>query len=73
MRHYVKSLSLIFFSLLMVTGQVFAHPGHDHSHWSASLIHVLWLAAPLALLAAYALFRKTRAPEPKAQKKDTMS
>ena len=72
MSHYTKSLSIIFFSLLMVTGQVFAHPGHDHNHWSAALIHVLWLAAPLALLAAYAVYRKKRAPKLSAQKKDSM-
>ena len=72
MSHYAKSLSIIFFSLLMVTGQAFAHPGHAHNHWSAVLIHVLWLAAPLALLAAYAVYRQKRAPKLRAQKKDSM-
>ncbi|MBS9781742.1 MAG: hypothetical protein KGV56_04540 [Gammaproteobacteria bacterium] len=31
-----------------------AHPGHDHSSWTAPLLHALWIA-PIAIAAVFAV------------------
>ncbi len=37
-----------------------AHPGHDHSSWTAPLLHALWIApiAVAAFLAVRVVFKK---------------
>lgn len=49
----VKTSLFVFFTLL--TGLAQAHSGHDHSHWSAGLIHSL-LALSVVAVAASAFF-----------------
>lgn len=38
-------------SLLLLSGTTLAHPGHDHQHWSATLMHTA-LGISLSLAAA---------------------
>lgn len=41
------------------TQAVMAHPGHDHSAWSAPFLHALWIMpAAIALVAAVYIIRK---------------
>lgn len=41
------------------THAVMAHPGHDHSSWSAPFLHALWIMpAAIALGAAIYIIRK---------------
>ncbi len=49
-------------TLAFVTSVAMAHPGHDHSHWSAVYLHALWLApvAVTALVATYFVFKKIK-------------
>ncbi len=50
------------FLLLAFSTSVFAHPGHDHSHWMSGSIHFLLAGACLsvAALAFYSLKAKVR-------------
>lgn len=41
--------------LPFVAGVAVAHPGHDHSSWTAPLLHALWLA-PIAVAAVFATY-----------------
>ncbi len=46
--------------LPFVTGFAAAHPGHDHSSWTAPFLHALWLApiAAAIIFATYLLAKK---------------
>ena len=49
---------------ILVSSSVFAHPGHDHSHWSSSLVHtaiLLTAAVAISLVARYVSQNKTSA------------
>ena len=60
----IKSLALrtiqtVF--LLLFSQSVFAHTGHDHSHWSSDLLHILFYVA-IAVAAVgitYATFKRS--------------
>ncbi|WP_076409238.1 hypothetical protein [Shewanella sp. UCD-KL12] len=57
--------ALALFALLtssLTTPLVMAHPGHDHQHWSASLIHLLWILPLVAAIGlAVTLYRRQKA------------
>ena len=63
MNKYVKYIlqSLL---LLVASLPAFAHQGHDHSHWTSGMMHVLFygsvLAAAAALAYAATKYTKTR-------------
>jgi len=43
-------------ALSVLSFYAMAHEGHDHSHPSAGLIHLLW-AAPVFVIGAYASYK----------------
>lgn len=44
---------------LTASGLALAHPGHDHSSWTAPLLHALWIApVAVALVAGVVVLRK---------------
>lgn len=49
-------LQTVIFSLLvsLFTPLAFAHPGHDHEHWSSAFLHALFYASLFAAGAACA-------------------
>lgn len=50
----MTSLRIILSLAALAAAQTsFAHPGHDHSHWSSGLMHLLWIA-PVLFAAGYA-------------------
>lgn len=51
-------------SVLLFSAQALSHEGHDHSHWSASTIHLLTYAAIVgaAAVLSYVLYKKFRQP-----------
>lgn len=54
----MKGIFAVFTAL--VTSLALAHPGHDHSSWTAPLIHAIWLL-PLVLavgVVAYFIHKK---------------
>lgn len=53
MKYILASLAVL------STHAVMAHPGHDHSSWTAPLLHALWIMpAAIALVAAVYIIRK---------------
>ncbi|MEC4727313.1 hypothetical protein HWQ46_17335 [Shewanella sp. D64] len=43
----------------LISPLVYAHSGHDHQHWSSSIIHLLWiLPAMIAIGIAIHLYRR---------------
>ncbi len=46
--------------LPFVAGVAAAHPGHDHSAWTAPFLHAIWLAPIVAatIFAIYAIAKK---------------
>ncbi len=51
--------TLFAMTTLAVSGLALAHPGHDHSAWTAPLLHALWIApAVIATVAAVVILRK---------------
>ena len=60
MRHYIsKFAQLLILSVLALPAM--AHEGHDHSHWTSGLLHVLFygsiIAAALGL--SFALYKNS--------------
>ncbi len=56
-RHSLTLTSLVGASLLSPLAM--AHPGHDHQHWTASLLHLLWLLPAItAVVVAMILYRR---------------
>ncbi|MEI8610736.1 hypothetical protein P4S70_17985 [Enterovibrio sp. Hal110] len=53
-REMTQRLALFAF-LLTASPMLMAHAGHDHGHWSASLIHLLW-ALPVIVAGAIAFW-----------------
>ncbi|MEZ8027930.1 hypothetical protein [Enterovibrio norvegicus] len=45
----------LFAFLLTASPMLMAHASHDHGHWSASLIHLLW-ALPVIVAGAIAFW-----------------
>lgn len=43
-----------------VSSVAFAHPGHDHSSWTAPFLHALWVMPIVAAVVgiAYVLYKK---------------
>lgn len=44
----------------ILTSQAWAHPGHDHSHFTSDLIHMIAIGAGLGITAiiSYSIMRK---------------
>ncbi|TMO82337.1 hypothetical protein CWC16_00815 [Pseudoalteromonas sp. S3776] len=47
----MKNLLVIF--IAMVSLPLLAHEGHDHAHWSAGYLHLLFYGAIIAVVAAF--------------------
>lgn len=49
-------------TLPFVSGLAMAHPGHDHSDWTAPFLHVLWVAPIVVSVVAvsYLLYKKIK-------------
>lgn len=47
------------FSLSLLAAPVFAHPGHDHGHWSSPALHALLIGGVIAV-AVVAIWRLLR-------------
>ncbi len=47
-------------ALLLALPYTFAHSGHDHSHWSSGIIHVLWIGALFTIVALAVVILKKR-------------
>ncbi|WP_422135866.1 hypothetical protein [Endozoicomonas sp. ALD040] len=60
-------LTLLLPMFILASEPVFAHPGHDHGHWSAGLIHLLWIA-PVILATGFAIYRLGKNKHLKGQK-----
>ena len=55
-----QTTTVLFFSVLL-SQQVIAHPGHDHSHWMSDGIHALaWLAVASAVGVGIWFYRNRR-------------
>jgi len=55
-----KIITLVFMTLF--SSLSFAHAGHDHSHWSSDLTHLILAAAVISIVAigAYMIRRKNQ-------------
>ncbi|WP_082930754.1 hypothetical protein [Shewanella woodyi] len=61
MKNTIATRSILLLVAALTSPLVAAHPGHDHQHWSASLIHLLWiLPAVIAIGALFHLYRRKR-------------
>ncbi|KEQ18430.1 hypothetical protein [Endozoicomonas numazuensis] len=61
-----ESLTLLLPMFILASEPVLAHPGHDHSHWSAAMIHALWIA-PVILATGFAVYRFRKNKHSKGQ------
>ncbi|MPY21693.1 hypothetical protein FM037_17725 [Shewanella psychropiezotolerans] len=51
-----------FISTLLIAPTALAHPGHDHAHWSSSMVHLLWILPAVAALGlAITMYRRKKA------------
>ena len=53
LRHLSLKLQLAL-SLILFSPFLWAHPGHDHAHWTSTVLHVLFYASIAAAAAACA-------------------
>lgn len=60
----LKNLFVIF--IAMVSLPLFAHEGHDHAHWSAAYLHLLFYGAIIAVVAAFSFSFYKRAKRNKS-------
>lgn len=57
----IKKLMPTSAALMALSTTALAHPGHDHSHWSSSAHHALFLAALVLVAGAgYSAYRHFR-------------
>ncbi|AQS36780.1 hypothetical protein Sps_01615 [Shewanella psychrophila] len=55
------SAALTFVSTLLIAPAALAHPGHDHAHWSSSMVHLLWILPAVAALGlAISMYRRKK-------------
>ncbi|MCJ8303742.1 hypothetical protein [Shewanella sp.] len=55
------SAALTFISTLLIAPMALAHPGHDHAHWSSSMVHLLWILPAVAALGlAITIYRRKK-------------
>ncbi|QFU22326.1 hypothetical protein FM038_009250 [Shewanella eurypsychrophilus] len=56
------SAALTSVSTLLIAPTALAHPGHDHAHWSSSMVHLLWILPTVAALGlAITMYRRKKA------------
>ncbi|BAJ02689.1 hypothetical protein [Shewanella violacea] len=53
--------ALTLVSSLLIAPAALAHAGHDHAHWSSSMIHLLWILPAVAALGlAITMYRRKK-------------
>lgn len=74
--NYMKSVFTVMFAsaCLVISQMVFAHPGHDHTHWLSSFIHLVTVLAIGSLIVGGVVykqyFRRRQNSEKKGLKND---
>ncbi|GGI88330.1 hypothetical protein GCM10007978_27520 [Shewanella hanedai] len=66
MKNRITTGQIILLLTAIISPFASAHPGHDHQHWSSSLIHLFWIL-PALIAAGVAIHLYRRKPKTKSE------